>query len=55
MPKMAFELPEEFILLEDARGKAGQEPLKYIKKQGHILKLLTKLSGYCEHGPTKTG
>ncbi|WIT26452.1 hypothetical protein [Bacillus phage SPO1L4] len=54
VPKMAFELPEEFILLEDARGKAGQRAVKYIKSRGISLKTAEQnYLGYCEHGTYK--
>lgn len=50
-PKFVHPLPEEFILLEDARGKAGQHAVNYLKSRGISMKLAEeKYIGYCAEG-----
>ncbi|MNI47466.1 hypothetical protein D3C73_1019880 [compost metagenome] len=49
--KYIHPLPEEFILLEDARGKVGQEAVRYIKSRGLSLKVAeANYIGYCAEG-----
>lgn len=51
IPKFVYPLPEEFILLEDARGKAGREALNYVYSRGISLDTCIKqYIGYCEEG-----
>ncbi|WCS68757.1 DNA primase [Bacillus phage vB_BsuM-Goe19] len=54
VPKTAFDLPEEFILLEDAKGEAGRKAVRYIKSRGISLRTAEQnYLGYCEHGQYK--
>lgn len=51
IPKFVYPLPEEFILLEEARGKAGKEALAYVKSRGISMDTCIKqYIGYCEEG-----
>ncbi|WCS68538.1 DNA primase [Bacillus phage vB_BsuM-Goe16] len=55
VPKTAYELPEEFILLEEAKGEAGRKAVKYVKSRGISLKVAEQnYLGYCEHGEYKS-
>lgn len=54
IPKTAYELPEEFILLEEATGKAGREAVKYVKSRGISMKVAEQnYLGYCADGKYK--
>lgn len=51
IPKFVYPLPEEFILLEEAKGKVGREALNYVRSRGVSLDTCTKqYIGYCEEG-----
>lgn len=49
--KHTFDLPEEFILIEHATGKAGQKAVKYLRSRGVTLEMCEKYYiGYCAEG-----
>lgn len=49
--RIIHELPEEFILIEDARGEVGRKAMRYLKQRGVSLKTCEKhYIGYCEEG-----
>lgn len=50
-PKYVHPLPEEFILIEDAKGKAGNEAIRYLRSRGITLNMAERnYIGYCEEG-----
>ncbi|MMZ43646.1 DNA primase [compost metagenome] len=50
-PKYVYPLPEEFVLLEEAKGKAGKQAIEYIKSRGITLKMAERYYiGYCAEG-----
>lgn len=50
-PKYVHPLPEEFILIEEARGRAGQAAWDYVKDRGITKSMLERYYiGYCAEG-----
>lgn len=51
VPKYIHPLPDEFILLEDAKGQSGREAINYIKDRGISLRTAEeRYIGYCDEG-----
>lgn len=51
MPKFVYPLPDEFILIEEAKGSTGRKALNYIKSRGiSIDTCIQQYVGYCEEG-----
>ena len=51
VPKFVYPLPEEFILLENAKGRAGLNAINYLKSRGVTPKMAEKhYIGYCAEG-----
>lgn len=49
--KYVFPLPEEFILIENATGKAGQRAIEYLKSRGVTREMAERYYiGYCSEG-----
>lgn len=52
--KYIHPLPDEFILLEEAYGKAGKQAVKYAKSRGITMKIAEQhYVGYCAEGKYK--
>ncbi len=51
VPKFVHPLPEEFILMEDAKGKAGKEAMRYLRSRGVTMSMAERYYiGYCAEG-----
>jgi DNA primase len=51
VPKYVYPLPEEFILMEDATGKAGRKAYEYLKSRGISMPTCEQqYIGYCAEG-----
>lgn len=51
VPKFVYPLPEEFTLIEDAKGIAGKKAIQYMKSRGISLDTCAKqYIGYCGEG-----
>jgi DNA primase len=50
-PKHIYPLPDEFILIEEAKGKAGQTAINYLRSRGITPKMAERYYiGYCAEG-----
>lgn len=50
-PKYVYPLPEEFILIEEARGPVGEKAVRYLKSREVTLEMAERYYiGYCEEG-----
>jgi DNA primase len=51
IPKYVYPLPEEFILIEDAKGEVGRRAVKYLRSRGVTLDTcIQQYIGYCAKG-----
>jgi DNA primase len=51
IPKYVYPLPEEFILIEDAKGKVGRKAYEYMKSRGiNLHTCMQQYIGYCAEG-----
>lgn len=51
VPKFVYPLPEEFILIEDAKGEAGRKAVQYLRSRGVSMDTaIQQYIGYCEEG-----
>lgn len=51
IPKFVYPLPEEFILIEDAKGEAGKKAVQYLKNRGISMDTaIEQYIGYCAEG-----